>query len=56
MKYFVVIPASFIGSVIGALAFSAFPAATVPASVGGGVLLAVVAAIWAATPPGPTKG
>ena len=53
MKYFVVIPAFFIGSV---LAFSAFPAATVPASVGGGLLLAVVAAIWAATRPGPKGG
>ena len=56
MKYVVVIPAFFIGSVFGAIAFSALPAATVPASVGGGLLLAVVAAIWAATPPGPKGG
>ncbi len=56
MKYVIVIPAFFIGSVVGAIAFSALPAATVPASVGGGLLLAVVAAIWAAAWPGPKGG
>ena len=56
MKYFVVIPAFFIGSVFGALAFSAFPSAAIPASVGGGLLAAVLAAIWAYTGPGPKGG
>jgi hypothetical protein len=56
MKYFIVIPGFFVGCVLGAIVFVSFPTVTVPASICGGLLGAVVAVLWASNSPDGKRG